>query len=64
MPPVAGGGVPYTLYLHPVFAKYPSLRPSGKMRVKVTRGTVKGNRCLLIDLNGLATRTTRRETEG
>lgn len=53
----------YTLYLHPVFAKYPTLRPSGKIRVKVTRGVAKGKKCLLIDLNGLATRTTKRGDE-
>lgn len=53
----------YTLYLHPVFEKYPGLRPSGKIKVKVTRGKAKGKKCLLIDLNGLPTRTTRREDE-
>lgn len=53
----------YTLYLHPVFEEHPSLRPGGRIRVKVTRGMVKGQKCLLIDLNGLATRTTKRETE-
>lgn len=53
----------YTLYLHPVFEKYPLLRPDGRIRVGVTRGMAKGKECLLISLKGLTTRTTKREDE-
>lgn len=51
----------FTFYLHPVFAKHPGLRPSGKIEIQVSRGVVKGKQCLLIDLNGLATRSSTRK---
>lgn len=53
----------YTLYLHPVFEKHPSMRPDTRVKVGITRGTAKGKDCLLINLKGLATRLSKREDE-